>query len=136
MINNIALVLLLHPLDTLKTRFQAKSFSFPGSYYTSLVQASYVITKQEGILALYKGMGPALVGSMISWSLYFQSYHFFKSRLVSWGETVPTHLTASSCAGIVTCLVTNPLWLVYCIWWLCLKVAWYLGLSKRGYSYN
>ncbi|GJD12236.1 Folate transporter 1, chloroplastic [Galdieria sulphuraria] len=105
-------VLLLHPMDTLRTRFQARSFSLPGSYYTNLIQASYSIIRQEGFWALYKGMGPALVGSMISWSLYFQSYHLFKSRLSSWGETVPTHLTASTCAGIVTSLVTNPFWLV------------------------
>ncbi|GJQ15315.1 hypothetical protein GpartN1_g7106.t1 [Galdieria partita] len=108
----ISNVLLLHPMDTLKTRFQARSFSLPGSYYTSLVEAFYSIIREEGIWALYKGMGPALVGSMISWSLYFQSYHLFKSRLSSWGETSLTHFTSSTCAGIVTCLVTNPFWLV------------------------
>jgi solute carrier family 25 folate transporter 32 len=101
-------------MDTLKTRFQASTFSQPASshYYTSLVQASYHVLREEGPRALYKGLGPALVGSMISWSLYFHSYHLFQSKLTKGNKTVVHHFIASTGAGIVTCLVTNPFWLV------------------------
>eukprot|EP00871_Galdieria_phlegrea_P001521 jgi/Galph1/236/GphlegSOOS_G4985.1 len=110
----MANVLALHPFDTLKTRFQSSLSNTCGTQYSSTFQALYRIVKEEGFVALYKGITPALVGSTISWSLYFHSYHFFKDFLKKWKltESIGMHWTCSTCAGIVTCLVTNPLWVI------------------------
>ena len=53
-----------NPLDVVKTRFQLQGeLKKKGSYqviYKNVVHAGYLIAKNEGILALQKGLAPAL----------------------------------------------------------------------------
>lgn len=82
----------------------------------------------EGPRALFKGLGPTLVGVVparaINFSTYAQSKQFLASSLpisithstatsVGAAETSPiVHLVAAAFAGIVTATATNPIWVV------------------------
>ena len=67
---------------------------------------------KEGALALYKGALPAMFGSSMSWALYFQWFNFTRSRLVDAGfrQGPLLHLFAGTTAGIMTSILTNPIW--------------------------
>ncbi|KAF8603761.1 mitochondrial carrier [Ceratobasidium sp. AG-I] len=74
------------------------------------------IYKYEGVPALFKGLGPTLVGVIPARSINFYTYgngkqiiahHFNGGR-----ESSLVHLSAAATAGIVTSTCTNPIWVV------------------------
>ncbi|KNE71002.1 hypothetical protein AMAG_15262 [Allomyces macrogynus ATCC 38327] len=84
---------LLHPLDLVKTRFQADTSSKrPRITLLASARALASIARGHGIRGLYQGLAPNFAGATASWG----------------GE----HLVAAAEAGALTCLATNPIWLV------------------------
>ncbi|KAF5291407.1 hypothetical protein FQR65_LT01717 [Abscondita terminalis] len=80
----------------------------------SLVQCLKHIIKNEGPLALFKGLGPNLVGVAPSRAVYFLTYSQAK---LFWNSCLPTetpivHILSASCAGFMACTLTNPIWFV------------------------
>ncbi|KAF2893501.1 hypothetical protein ILUMI_12683 [Ignelater luminosus] len=80
----------------------------------SLVQCLKHIIKYEGPLALFKGLGPNLVGVAPSRAVYFLTYSQAK---LFWNGLLPTetpivHILSASCAGFMACTLTNPIWFV------------------------
>jgi len=63
--------LMLHPLDLLKTRMQAAAgrSEITGKRVTYFGTLKSVI-KYEGITGLWRGVGPALIGSTVAWGLF------------------------------------------------------------------
>ncbi|KAJ8327606.1 hypothetical protein BDV3_003409 [Batrachochytrium dendrobatidis] len=107
---------ILHPLDLVKTRFQVNEKL---KARLSLKGSLREITKNEGIRALYRGMSANMLGATMSWGMYFWWYANIKDwmRSDSPGSkttklAAPQHLAASASAGMLTCLFTNPLWLI------------------------
>lgn len=81
--------LLMHPLDTVKTRQQGDPH-IP-SRYTSMTTAYRTIIKQEGIRkGLYGGWAPALLGSFPGTVLFFGIYEYTKRHMIDYG--LPSHL--------------------------------------------
>ncbi|KAJ9120255.1 hypothetical protein QFC22_003155 [Naganishia vaughanmartiniae] len=88
-----------------------------------MIQNIYV---QEGPRALFKGLGPTLIGVVparaINFSTYAQSKQFLASALppsitqssaAVAADTSPiVHLGAAAIAGITTATATNPIWVV------------------------
>ncbi|CAM6127948.1 unnamed protein product [Calypogeia fissa] len=109
-------VVVLHPLDIVRTRFQVsdgRNSRIPN--YRSTAHALATITKTEGIRGLYAGLFPSVLGSSISWGLYFFFYGNAKARYerVVKRDLGPLHhLLAAAEAGSLVCVITNPLWLV------------------------
>lgn len=127
---------LLHPLDLVKTRFQVnegvKSTSVVSSVvptYRSTFHAFRTIGTKEGVRALYQGVPTAMLGSGVSWGLYFFLYERSKlqySKLLKkqkdrGQEEMPekpeklpawAHMLCGTQAGVMTVLVTNPIWLI------------------------
>lgn len=118
--------IILHPLDLIKTRFQVDE-SLKKKSRTSIghkVQVdqnvrltSNFIRKQLGFKGLYRGLTPAILGSSVSWALYWMLYENFKSQLEGYndeqGKLKPVlYLTTSYTAGCITTLCTNPIWLI------------------------
>lgn len=118
------------PFDVVKTRLQSDVFR---STYVHTAKSSNVILqasqhfketfgiinnvyKNEGFRALFKGLGPNLVGVIPARSINFFTYgvgkdliakHFNNGEEAAW-----VHLLAAANAGIVTSTATNPIWLV------------------------
>jgi solute carrier family 25 folate transporter 32 len=107
---------LLHPLDVLKTRYQVQDGLVNALRYRSLAGAVRDVLGSEGVRGFYRGMAPALLGSGASWGLYFYFYEACKRRLRAGGGGAPLspaqHAYAAWEGGTVTCLFTNPVWLV------------------------
>ncbi|XP_064642274.1 solute carrier family 25 member 36-A-like isoform X2 [Lineus longissimus] len=83
---------------------------------TGLVQCFKHIIQNEGMSALWKGLGPNLIGVAPSRAIYFYSYAKAKSfcnRLtVLTPESPLVHICAACFAGFSACTTTNPIWFI------------------------
>ena len=129
---------LTSPLDVLKTRLQSdfyqaqilenrqargvpslKTLSIPRSavlHFHETFQILFSVHKVEGWRALFKGLGPNLVGVVPARAINFYAYgnskriiseEFNNGQEASW-----VHLCAAVIAGVMTGTATNPIWLV------------------------
>lgn len=120
------------PFDVVKTRLQSSVYR--DLYVSSTVNSKSPITnvlthfketchilhsvyKVEGPRALFKGLGPSLVGVIPARSINFFTYGYSKDLLKGLDyfqgqESSFLHLLAGINAGIVTSTVTNPIWLI------------------------
>ncbi|PWA78925.1 folate transporter 1, chloroplastic [Artemisia annua] len=111
----LATVTFSHPLDVVRTRFQVNDGRNPLlPSYKNTPHALFTIARSEGLRGLYAGFYPAVLGSTISWGLYFYFYSKAKQRyLKNRDELSPgLHLASAAEAGGLVCLFTNPVWLV------------------------
>ncbi|KAK2732682.1 hypothetical protein FQN57_002578 [Myotisia sp. PD_48] len=124
----VSSTLALHPLDVVKTRLQVDRIS--SSRIGSSFRVIRGISRNEGgIPAFYRGLAPNLVGNSVSWALYFVCYGKIKELLVHYnGVSGPTindnqniapgnlssldYFIASGMAGILTAILTNPIWVI------------------------
>ena len=126
------------PLDVLRTRLQsdyyqtqlsasraARGIPHPSSlsfaragalHIRETFQILFAIPRVEGWNALFKGLGPNLVGVVPARAINFYTYGNGKkliSNLFNNGqESTWVHLSAAVCAGVITGTATNPIWLV------------------------
>ncbi|OQR77329.1 solute carrier family 25 member 36-A-like [Tropilaelaps mercedesae] len=74
------------------------------------------IRETEGTRALFKGLGPNLIGVAPSRAVYFATYSNSKSFLLSvLPPDIPVsfaHIISAASAGFVSCTLTNPIWFV------------------------
>lgn len=66
---------LTHPLDTMRLRL-----ALPNHPYKGAGQGLVMVVRTEGIMALYKGLGPTLVGVAPYAALNFASYDLLKNH--------------------------------------------------------
>ncbi|XP_010254696.1 PREDICTED: folate transporter 1, chloroplastic isoform X2 [Nelumbo nucifera] len=111
-----ATVAALYPLDVVRTRFQVNDGQVTGlPLYKNTGHAIFTIARTEGLKGLYAGFYPAVLGSTVSWGLYFLFYNNAKQRYSKGsGEKLSAglHLVSAAEAGALVCLCTNPIWLV------------------------
>ncbi|KAG0681612.1 hypothetical protein C6P40_001351 [Pichia californica] len=120
------------PFDVVKTRLQSSVYKelYVSSTINSKSSVTNVLThfketcnilqsvyKNEGPRALFKGLGPSLVGVIPARSINFFTYGYSKDLLKQLDyfrgqESSFLHLLAGINAGIVTSTVTNPIWLI------------------------
>ena len=129
---------LTSPLDVLKTRLQSDFYqsqieasrlargiphpstvSIPRSaliHFSETFQILFTIHKIEGWRALFKGLGPNLIGVIPARAINFYTYgngkRIISERFNDGNEAAWVHLCAAATAGIATGTVTNPIWLV------------------------
>jgi hypothetical protein len=71
------------------------------------------VLENEGFMGFYKGVSSGLVSYAATWSTYYYAYHRVRATLRARGPpTTLGNLANSTFAGVVTCIVTNPLWVV------------------------
>jgi solute carrier family 25 protein 33/36 len=72
------------------------------------------IRKNEGMLTLFRGLGPNLAGFVPATALKFLLYGNTKTALVGFTgvENGWTHLSAGMTAGVVTSTAINPIWVI------------------------
>ncbi|VEU21235.1 DEKNAAC102141 [Brettanomyces naardenensis] len=119
------------PFDVVKTRLQSSVYreayrSHAGSYsflrsmekhFEETCMIIYKVYQVEGPRALFKGLGPNLVGVIPARSINFFTYGYTKDLLkqtqyFAGEETSFMHMLAGLNAGIVTSTATNPIWLI------------------------
>ncbi|TFK37425.1 mitochondrial carrier [Crucibulum laeve] len=138
------------PFDVVKTRLQSSLFQKhaavgvinggggsavmtaprPGLLY-NFVETGHIlrdIYREESARALFKGLGPTLVGVIPARSINFFVYGNGKQVIANTfndgQENTYVHLTAAAIAGIATGTATNPIWVV--------KTRLQLAASKHG----
>ena len=100
-----------YPLDLVKTRFQSSHYS----HYRSSVNAFNSIIKSNGMRGLIVGIEASIIGSSVAWGSYFYLYSAIKNqfRLSPNSQLTPSqHLLSSFCAGGITQIITNPIWVI------------------------
>ncbi|KAI8907218.1 mitochondrial carrier domain-containing protein [Gorgonomyces haynaldii] len=118
------------PLEVVKTRLQSslyKQQQVSASFTRNPLSAVYqhmsgvvdilrTIKRQEGIRALWKGMGPNLVGVVPARSIYFSVYsqgkHTYSELLNNGNESSLVHMVSAFTAGLCVASFTSPIWLV------------------------
>ncbi|KAI1276363.1 mitochondrial carrier domain-containing protein [Xylaria sp. FL0933] len=123
------------PLDVLKTRLQSDFYQAQlraaraaagHTRLSPLRSATYHLAETihilrdvyriEGWRALFKGLGPNLIGVIPARSINFYVYPMGKRTYSEWTGLEPTnpvvHLASAITAGIATGTATNPIWLV------------------------
>ncbi|KAK2848531.1 hypothetical protein FQN49_005634 [Arthroderma sp. PD_2] len=115
----ICSTLVVHPLDIVKTRLQVDRFS-SSRIGNSLRIIRGISQNEGGLRAFYRGLTPNLVGNSVSWGLYFLWYGEMKELLsVSRGDgsgagglSSLDYFLASGTAGVLTTILTNPIWVI------------------------
>ena len=84
-----------------------------------IVQSLRYIAVNEGVRALWRGVGPTLLGVTPHRAVYFSTYQSIKAYLEEDDATQSrrrapwtVHLYSAVCSGLVTSTVLNPIWLV------------------------
>ena len=114
---------LVHPL-----RMVAEMFTKP----VEMIRHMY---RTEGLTALWKGLGPNLVGIVPSRAIYFGTYSQGKgmfTELNGGQENSLIHLGAAAIAGVTVATVTCPLWVVKTRMQLQSTAQKYSAQSKPG----
>lgn len=112
--------IVVHPLDIIKTRMQLDTSAHP--LLNSSRSVLQDILRNEGptrIAALYRGLTPNVLGNASGWGLYFlwykqgqdlvrltRGYHHDEQM------TSVDYLAASAGAGVLSAILTNPIWVV------------------------
>lgn len=105
------------PLEVIKTRLQSSAKAkLLNVDNLSMVKCFHSVVRNEGWTALFKGLGPNLVGNAPSRAIYFSTYSTVKSLLNKSYKDYPEHplihMTSAASAGFVSCTATNPIWLI------------------------
>ncbi|GAA5823503.1 hypothetical protein JCM11251_000659 [Rhodosporidiobolus azoricus] len=109
----------MQPLDLLKVQLQVSTA--PKGARGTLGQIAWglreITRKEGGVKGLYRGIAPNLVGNASSWGFYFLWYTMLKESLFPnqpEGKKLNAgqHLLASATSGVITAVMTNPLWVV------------------------
>ncbi|CAN4114537.1 unnamed protein product [Withania somnifera] len=117
--------IITYPLQTVNTRQQTERVVREGhdSRGNALFQILQVV-RSEGLLGLYSGLKPSLLGTAASQGIYYYFYQVFKNRaeaiasankkrgrgdgsvgMLSW-------LVVAALAGSLNVLLTNPIWVL------------------------
>ncbi|XP_014603087.1 PREDICTED: solute carrier family 25 member 36-A [Polistes canadensis] len=87
----------------------------PHAYPTpGIIQCIRYIIKNEGVRALFQGLGPNLVGVAPSRAIYFCAYSKSKTAFntILPPDTPIVHVFSAFGAGFVACTLTNPIWFI------------------------
>ncbi|KAG2394062.1 hypothetical protein C9374_003826 [Naegleria lovaniensis] len=109
----------LHPLDCIKIRMQANDRGVKRTTFVGLkdsIKVTKAIYLEDGWKGYYRGLSSAMIGAGLAWGLYFTIYNSKKYDYEKeYGvNQVPT-LQLTFCglqAGVVTNLLTHPIWLI------------------------
>lgn len=101
------------PTDLVKVRLQSEGKLPPGATkrYPSALAAYSIIAKQEGVAALWTGLGPNVVRNSVMNAAELASYDQIKESLLSSGlfqDNITCHITSALGAGFVATCIGSP----------------------------
>jgi len=124
---------LLYPLDLVKVRLQVnEQTNSKTGRYGKICNTLRAVIRTEGILGLYQGISPAVLGSSASWGGYFFFYEGIKKEMMQHkvssimrGKCLSDdnakkniklnsmeNFGAACGAGAIMVIITNPIWLI------------------------
>ncbi|KAH6880952.1 mitochondrial carrier [Coprinopsis sp. MPI-PUGE-AT-0042] len=105
--------------DLFKQRSTAHTIEVRGGLLYNFVETAHIIRDvyiHESPRALFKGLGPTLVGAIPARSINFYTYgngkRIIANNFNNGQENSLVHLAAAACAGVATGTATNPIWVV------------------------
>lgn len=100
------------PIDTTKTRLQVQGQKndkkCASLNYRGMTDALLKISKQEGFIALYSGISPAVLRQATYGTIKFGSYYSLKQYLENGEESVRTNICCAVVAGMISSAIANP----------------------------
>ncbi|KAF5809836.1 putative mitochondrial carrier UCP, mitochondrial carrier domain superfamily [Helianthus annuus] len=107
-------ITLANPTDLVKVRLQAEGKLPPGAprRYSGALNAYYTIIKEEGLVALWTGLGPNIARNAIINAAELVSYDQVKQtilRIPGFTDNIITHLLAGLGAGFFAVLIGSPI---------------------------
>jgi len=103
--------IVLHPVDTVKTRLQYLRLTSEVEFKDPAVHVMQFI-RAEGLSGLYRGVATSLIGAIPVSMVYMPSYEVTKRSLPEDMPPFFRHLTAGSVAGVCGTLVRTPVDLI------------------------
>lgn len=129
--------IVVHPLDLVKVRLQLLSTSnYKQGYFDvirSIVNNPQIPKGSSNLIKeAYRGLGINLIGNTLAWGLYFGLYrkskdtiynHYYSEALTKYDQTHTLishdqkmtslmYLSAGGMSGLVTSILTNPIWVI------------------------
>lgn len=116
------------PLDVIKTKLQAQggfrkvdpalATSSSREVYRGMFGTAKTIIRQDGLVGMYRGLGPMLLGYLPTWAVYMTVYDSSKEWFHAHGSDISdkdkflSRVYASVCAGACSTIATNPIWVI------------------------
>lgn len=112
-VGGACIVLVGHPLDTIKVRLQTQPKPAPGErpIFAGTFDCAYKTVKNEGFRGLYKGMLAPLLGVTPLFAVCFFGYGVGKGlqqKKPTDVLTLPQHFNAGMLAGVLTTVIMTP----------------------------
>ncbi|KAJ2845326.1 hypothetical protein J3B02_004712 [Coemansia erecta] len=105
-----------YPLITVGTRLQVQRNNNDASAYSGNMDALRKIFANEGIAGLFSGLESAIFGAAVTNGVY---YYFFEAVKAAFERaskrksmTTVESMVSGAVAGAMTCIITNPIWVV------------------------
>lgn len=115
------------PLDVIKTKLQAQGafrvepkVTGPSGreMYRGMLGTARTIVRQDGLVGLYRGLGPMMLGYLPTWAIYMSVYDrskdYYKDN--GWHESqkdiIVSRILSSVSAGACSTIITNPIWVI------------------------
>lgn len=108
------MILVTFPIDTSKTRLQVQGQVIDTSIkelrYRGMLHALFRISKEEGVMALFYGIKPALLRQATYGTIKIGLYHGIKRYIAEdvKDETLATNVLAGVIAGAISSALCNP----------------------------
>jgi solute carrier family 25 folate transporter 32 len=115
------------PLDVIKTKLQAqgafrtepKATGPSGrEMYRGMLGTGRTIIRQDGLVGLYRGLGPMMLGYLPTWAIYMSVYDYSKAYYSrnGWHTTdmdkYLSNVFSAVSAGACSTVATNPIWVI------------------------
>ena len=94
-----------YPLETVRTRLQVDAADLSPR---SPILLALHIGRSEGVRSLYRGLPSLVLALSVTNFVYFYAFHGLRAMYDT--NTASTDFICASIAGVVTVLVSNPLW--------------------------
>ncbi|VVT56676.1 uncharacterized protein SAPINGB_P005209 [Magnusiomyces paraingens] len=106
----------VYPIDLVKTRMQNQRSSHPGQQllYKNSIDCFKKVVSREGVLGLYSGLGPQLIGVAPEKAIKLTVNDLIRGKFASKDGSIPVwaEILAGGTAGACQVVFTNPLEIV------------------------